>query len=63
MHIKLRLYHLIGTLYMLGWVRMPERGVVQVASTTGPDLVFFTTAFDSCDESKCIPNVVSSVGY
>ena len=40
MHIKLRLYHLIGTLYMLGWVRMPERGVVQVASTTGHDLVF-----------------------
>ena len=35
MHIKLILYHLIGTLYMLGWVRMPESGVVQVASTTG----------------------------
>jgi hypothetical protein len=40
MHIKLRLCHLIGTLYMLGWVRMPESGVVQVASTTGHDLVF-----------------------
>jgi len=40
MHIKLRLYHLIGTLYMLGWVGIPERGVVQVASTTGHDLVF-----------------------
>ena len=39
MHIKLRLYHLIGTLYMLGWVRMPESGVDQVASTTGHDLV------------------------
>ena len=24
---------------MLGWVRMPESGVVQVASTTGHDLV------------------------
>ena len=35
MHIKLILYHLIGTLYMLGWVRMPENGLVQVASTTG----------------------------
>ena len=40
MHIKLRLYHLIGTLYMLGWVRIPESGLVQVASTTGYDLVF-----------------------
>ena len=39
-HIELRLYHLIGTLYMLGWVRMPESGLVQVASTTGHDLVF-----------------------
>ena len=29
------IYHLIGTLYMLGWVRMRESGVVQVASTTG----------------------------
>ena len=38
LHIKLRLYHLIGTLYMLGWVRMLESGVVQVASTTGHDL-------------------------
>ena len=58
MHIKLRLYHLIGTLYMLGWARMPESGVVQVASTTGHDLVFSATAFDSCDESKCMSNVV-----
>ena len=40
MHIKLRLYHLIGTLYMLVWVRMPESGVVLVASTTVHDLVF-----------------------
>ena len=40
LHFKLRLYHLIGTLYMLGWVRMPESGLVQVASTTGHDLVF-----------------------
>ncbi|OEU06266.1 hypothetical protein FRACYDRAFT_255530 [Fragilariopsis cylindrus CCMP1102] len=32
MHIKLRLYHLIGTLYMLlGWVRMPEGGVVHIS--------------------------------
>ena len=40
MHIKLRLYHLIGTLDMLGWVRMPESGVVQAASTPGHGLVF-----------------------
>ena len=25
---------------MLGWVRMPESGVVRVASTKGHDLVF-----------------------
>ena len=41
MHIKLRLYHLIVTLYMLGLVRMPEGGVVHAASTTGHDLVVF----------------------
>ncbi|OEU18065.1 hypothetical protein FRACYDRAFT_238498 [Fragilariopsis cylindrus CCMP1102] len=35
-----RSYYLIGTLYMLGWARMPESGVVQVASTTGHDLLF-----------------------
>lgn len=43
MYIKLRLGHLIGTSFMLGWVRMPESGVVQVASTTGHDLVFSRT--------------------
>lgn len=40
MHIKLRLCHLIGTLYMLQWVRKSESGVVQVVSATGHDLVF-----------------------
>ncbi|OEU23360.1 hypothetical protein FRACYDRAFT_233533 [Fragilariopsis cylindrus CCMP1102] len=37
MHIKLRLYHLIGTLYMLVWVRMPESGVVLVATNSKKD--------------------------
>ncbi|OEU15937.1 hypothetical protein FRACYDRAFT_240633 [Fragilariopsis cylindrus CCMP1102] len=39
MHIKLRLYHLIGTLYMLGWVRMPESGVVVQVARTFPKTV------------------------
>ena len=43
MHIKLRLCYLSRTLYMIWWVRIPESGVVQVASTTGHDLVFSHT--------------------
>ena len=59
MYIKLRIYHLIGTLYMLGWVRMPESGVVQVASTTWHGCTTFNRGKIVTKQTKCYHDIVS----
>ncbi|OEU10943.1 hypothetical protein FRACYDRAFT_246818 [Fragilariopsis cylindrus CCMP1102] len=61
MHIKLRLYHLIGTLYMLGWVRMPESGLVLVASTTGCVLADSSSSSSSSTYNKNLSVTSSSL--